>query len=350
MAADRTEQENQLLHDLVSRYSPSGHERPATELLCEVFRRWGWNARLDEVGNVVGEIGDGSPTICFLGHIDTVAGEIPLRLDGGRLFGRGTVDAKGPLAAAACAAARLPQKLSKKIIVIGAVEEESPTSRGARHIVSRIRPDFAIVGEPSRWDRLTIAYKGTLHFQYTLRGPRGHGAAEKPSVGTSAVRFLAEMIRARGNPPESEVSPFRSLTANVRAIHTQVEEFTESVTASVDMRLPPTVDPDDLERRVREMAGDAAIDIVEKLPAVLSGKSSRLVRTILRAIRRQGGRPRFVLKTGTSDMNIVAPIWKCPCVAYGPGDSKLDHTPDEHIHLDEYQRAIAVLETTFLNL
>ena len=42
-------------------------------------------------------------------------------------------------------------------------------------------------------------------------------------------------------------------------------------------------------------------------------------------------------------MNIVGPIWKCPIVAYGPGDSTLDHTPNEHLDLAEYERAINVL-------
>jgi LysW-gamma-L-lysine carboxypeptidase len=52
----------------------------------------------------------------------------------------------------------------------------------------------------------------------------------------------------------------------------------------------------------------------------------------------------FVLKTGTSDMNVVAPVWRCPIVAYGPGDSALDHTPNEHLDLDEYWKAVNVLE------
>ena len=56
----------------------------------------------------------------------------------------------------------------------------------------------------------------------------------------------------------------------------------------------------------------------------------------------------FVLKTGTSDMNVVAPIWRCPIVAYGPGDSSLDHTPNEHLQLNEYWKAINVLEETLL--
>ncbi|NIU62369.1 MAG: M20/M25/M40 family metallo-hydrolase, partial [Pseudomonas stutzeri] len=56
-----------------------------------------------------------------------------------------------------------------------------------------------------------------------------------------------------------------------------------------------------------------------------------------------GGKPRFKLKTGTSDMNVVGPAWGCPIVAYGPGDSALDHTPREHIEIEEYQRGIEVL-------
>ncbi|MEL6271576.1 MAG: M20/M25/M40 family metallo-hydrolase, partial [Chloroflexota bacterium] len=61
------------------------------------------------------------------------------------------------------------------------------------------------------------------------------------------------------------------------------------------------------------------------------------------AIRKEGGTPRFVYKTGTSDMNAVGPRWNCPIIAYGPGDSTLDHTPHEHIDLDEYGQAVKVL-------
>ena len=52
----------------------------------------------------------------------------------------------------------------------------------------------------------------------------------------------------------------------------------------------------------------------------------------------------FVLKTGTSDMNVVGPAWGCPIVAYGSGDSSLDHTPHEHVPLEDYWRAVLVVE------
>ena len=49
-------------------------------------------------------------------------------------------------------------------------------------------------------------------------------------------------------------------------------------------------------------------------------------------------------------MNIVAPVWQCPAVAYGPGDSSLDHTPNEHLSLDEYNQSVQVLTNTLLTL
>ena len=67
------------------------------------------------------------------------------------------------------------------------------------------------------------------------------------------------------------------------------------------------------------------------------------MRALLKAIRQAGGTPGFKVKNGTSDMNVVGPVWNTPIVAYGPGDSALDHTPNEHIALSEYKRAIAVL-------
>ena len=79
------------------------------------------------------------------------------------------------------------------------------------------------------------------------------------------------------------------------------------------------------------------------IPAWECEKNTRLVRAFLSGIRSQGGEPRFVYKMGTADLNIVAPVWKCPSIVFGPGDSSLDHTPNEHISLEEYGKAVQVL-------
>ncbi|WP_157463635.1 M20/M25/M40 family metallo-hydrolase, partial [Deinococcus pimensis] len=68
------------------------------------------------------------------------------------------------------------------------------------------------------------------------------------------------------------------------------------------------------------------------------------------AIREAGGTPVFKVKTGTSDMNVVAPHWQVPTVAYGPGDSRLDHTPEEHLDLAEYREAVAILRSALTRL
>jgi LysW-gamma-L-lysine carboxypeptidase len=82
----------------------------------------------------------------------------------------------------------------------------------------------------------------------------------------------------------------------------------------------------------------------EPVPAYRGQKNNALVRAFVSSIRQGEGEPGFLLKSGTSDLNLVAPAWGCPAVAYGPGDSSLDHTPHEHISLVEYERAVSVLE------
>jgi LysW-gamma-L-lysine carboxypeptidase len=88
---------------------------------------------------------------------------------------------------------------------------------------------------------------------------------------------------------------------------------------------------------------EAELTLVEGVPAYRGEKNSPLVRAFLAAIRQAGGTPGFTVKTGTSDMNLVAPVWGTPILAYGPGDSSLDHTPQEHILISEYERAIGIL-------
>jgi LysW-gamma-L-lysine carboxypeptidase len=112
---------------------------------------------------------------------------------------------------------------------------------------------------------------------------------------------------------------------------------------SIALRLPPRLDLVAVQQEMRAWCNGAQLTFPYSEPPFLAEKNTPLVRALLRAIRAEGGRPRFKLKTGTSDMNVVGPAWGCPIVAYGPGDAALDHTPDEHIEIEEFRRGVDVL-------
>jgi N-acetyl-ornithine/N-acetyl-lysine deacetylase len=184
-----TESGIELLEEMLAIPSPSTQERALGQWLVSRMRGMGFAARRDEVGNVVAFWGSGPREVVLLGHMDTVPGFIPVRREGDRLFGRGAVDAKGPLAAAIAAVARQPIGTGWRFTVIAAVEEEG-SSRGARHLVSRRAPDQLVILEPSGWDAVTLGYKGSLRLRYRLSVPMGHGAGPNESAGDRAIAFI----------------------------------------------------------------------------------------------------------------------------------------------------------------
>lgn len=327
-----------LVEKLVRCYSPAGAEGPLAALLVEEMRARGFNAGLDEAGNAVGTVGDGPKRVYLLGHMDTVPGELPVRLEDGQLYGRGSVDAKGALAAFVEAASAFVRSPVLRLTVIGCVEEEAD-SRGARHVVSRYDPpDFAVVGEPSGWQGITLGYKGSLQLRYRLRQPRAHRGAPQATPAEEAVAFYRTLCTAY---PQGEPG-FTALALRLVRFNTAEDGCHESVDVELNVRTPPAFDLEAFRRLVAQAQGEAHVAWGPYTPPVLSDKRNVLVRAFLSAIRAQGGRPRFKRKTGTSDMNWFQ-TWGCPLVAYGPGDSALDHTPYEHLALAEYARAIAVL-------
>lgn len=333
----------ELLRGLVEAYSPSTREGPAVRYLVEQMDQLGLASSIDEAGNAVGARGQGPHTLLLLGHIDTVPGQIPVRREGSLLYGRGTVDAKGPLAAFACAAARAAPRPDLRVIVVGAVEEEAATSKGARALLDRLQPDAVIIGEPSGWTRITVGYKGRLLLDYRLERELGHTAGPQIGVCEEAVAFWQRVAEdgARWNADRSRI--FEQLTPSLRCIRSDSDGLTEQVAMTLGFRLPQNIDIDELEARLCSLSGDAELSFRGREVAYRAPKNTPPVRAFLAAIRAEGEQPAFQVKSGTSDMNVVGPAWGCPILAYGPGDSSLDHTPHEHIDLNEYHRAISVL-------
>lgn len=345
-----------LLQEALAIESPSGQEQAIAAYLVDAMRWRGYDrAFVDEAGNAIGEIGplDAEHVIVLLGHMDTVPGHIPVRIEGDRLYGRGSVDAKGPLCAFIEAAAQVQPLPGWKLVVVGAVEEEAATSKGARHVIPRYRPDACIIGEPSAWDRVTLGYKGRLLADFTARQPMGHTAGPLESVCEAAVAWWLGVQRFAEEFNRGREATFDRLLPSLRDLCSSSDGLYDRVDATIGLRLPPDISREELEQAIQAAAPTApGLEVTLAFrgyePAYRASKNTPLVRALLAAIRDQGGQPGFKVKTGTSDMNVVGPAWRCPILAYGPGDSSLDHTPEEHIEISEYLRAIQVL-TNALN-
>src|SRR5713101_2040542 len=193
----RHQNEVAMLQDMLTIPSYSGQERPLAQYLVEQARQMGLHTWIDAAGNFIASTHPAEANIewrpvILLGHMDTVRGYIHVRLENGVLYGRGAVDAKGPLAAFLCAAARLVHdagSFEHPVMVIGAVEEEAATSRGARAVLECYQPIACIIGEPSGSQAVTIGYKGRLLVEYCLTHPVSHSAGPQQNSSEMAVSF-----------------------------------------------------------------------------------------------------------------------------------------------------------------
>ena len=341
----------EFIKEVVAIKSLSGEETAVAEFLVASMQDLGFDAFVDEAGNAVGsrenpnDDGNIDRTVVMLGHMDTVPGDIPVRIEDGILHGRGSVDAKGPLATFVMAAAQADIPVGTRLVVIGAVEEESATSKGARHVVDQYQPDWCIIGEPSGWDGVTLGYKGRILIDYVYRQAMSHTAGQDGGAAEVGIAWYNQVDQYIQSFNAAHDKVFDQLLPSVREIHTDSDGITNSIYIKLGIRLPLDFDIVDFKSRIRGWAGDAEVDFYGHEAAFRNGRSTTLARTFNRVMRQREIRPKFKVKTGTSDMNVVGPIWQCPIVAYGPGDSSLDHTPEEHLVLDEYLRAIEILKS-----
>jgi LysW-gamma-L-lysine carboxypeptidase len=361
---------------LVQQYSPSGQEAGAVSWLVGRMQELRFTqAFIDPAGNAVGVMGNaggvydnaggvydnavsvmgsGSRQMLLVGHIDTVPGEIPVRIEqdpeGDRLHGRGSVDAKGALAAFVEAVAALGPVEGWQMVVVGAVGEERD-SLGARTIAPHYQPSYAIFGEPSGWERVTLGYKGCAWAEISVQRPAGHSASGQATACEAAVAawqavqaWAAEFNRGRPRL-------FDQVLPGLQGMSSAEDGFSQTARLEIMTRLPLDLDPGAWYAQLGQLLGGEQVEPRGfAIPAYRGEKNTPLVGAFLGAIRAQGGQPALVHKTGTSDLNVLAPQWGCPALVYGPGDSKLDHTPQEQISLAEYLKAVAVLRAVLKRL
>jgi LysW-gamma-L-lysine carboxypeptidase len=340
---------HRLVRQLVEIESHSGQEAAAVDFLVEQLETLGYHrCYRDAAGNAVGIRGldEAATTVVLLGHIDTVPGHIPVSVDDGKLHGRGSVDAKGPLATLALAAAQVEPPPHVRLVVVGAVEEESATSKGARQIARDFTADFCVIGEPSGTNAITLGYKGRLLAEADFVTDMGHSAGPQPSAPELAAAFWQSILEYCQQFNKHRPRLFDQLLPSLRSINSCSDGLMSTARCRIGIRLPPDFEMSAFQSRLQDLAdsaGQPELRIYGCEPACRADRSNLLCRSLAAAIRHEGLQTAYKLKTGTADMNVVAPIWNCPILAYGPGDSSLDHSPHEHLDLAEYVQAVRIL-------
>lgn len=354
-----------LLTRMVKIYSPSGKEEKISLFLVDELEKLGFSVHRDEVGNVIGHIGEGSPVVLLCGHMDTVEGEIPVRVEDGQLYGRGTVDAKGPLAAMIVAASNFVKSgFEGMILVVGVVDEEKGGT-GIQHFVKEgIQPDYAIFGEPSGLEKVVFGYKGILTVKVTVETPSGHSAA--PWLFDNAIEKAMEFwkqinkLHLREEKLKSRFYSITSCLTGIKGGNSSASFIPSHCEILIQLRIPPQLTPeqvfDEVKRKIdRYKATNPKVTVkvesVDVAKAFEADRRSVIVRALAWGIRKTTlNYASFSRKTGTGDMNVLGNELQIPVVTYGPGDSRLDHTPNEHIDIKEYLDSIEVLRKTLTKL
>jgi LysW-gamma-L-lysine carboxypeptidase len=226
-----------------------------------------------------------------------------------------------------------------------------------RHYVEAnpLNLDYAVLGEPSNTENIVIGYKGLLHLQLCFETETGHSAV--PWRYENAVEKGIEIwnLIKTEFAGSGEQSHFHSLTGCLTGITggEASNVVPSECTLTLDVRIPPDLSSTQVLKDIRKIIGSYLndnpkvsidLEVTDHVEGCLMNSDSVPARSFSWAIRRvRGKNPTFLKKTGTSDMNLLVSKAKIPTIAYGPGDSKLDHTPEEEITFRDYLDSIEII-------
>ena len=352
-----------MLEKALRLYTPSLDEKQMAEFLADKCDDLGFeDIKIDEVGNILAKKGSGSPKIMLCGHMDVVPGKIKVRREGDFLHGRGASDAKAPLMAMLFAAASI-QEGQGTVIFVGAVDEEG-NATGIKNLVKqRMDIDYAVFGEPSGLEQVTIAYKGRLAINLRINvGDSAHASAPwltKNAIEESAL-FTSELRQALESD-QAERKKSMMLTATITEIRggTSHNVTPKQCETTMDIRIPVDMSCKAIEKRIAETVNEIArqrgveafYSILDETEPFEAPHNSPLVRAFtLGVMDVKGTRPTLIRKTGTGDMNVIGSQLGIPVVTYGPGDPHQAHTIDERVSVEEYLKGIEVLKRALYHI
>jgi acetylornithine deacetylase len=318
-----------LAAELLAIQSTTGNETAAVDYVSRWLVARGWNVTLQEVtrgrANIWASRSGGEKGVAFSTHLDTVPPYVPPRLEGTRLFGRGSSDAKGIAASMMIAADRLVTNGEKKVELLFVVGEEkgSDGARAANTLHARSR--FLINGEPTE-SQLASGAKGSLRATLRTRGREAHSAY--PHLGQSAIEPMLELLPTLRDLPLPSDPLLGQTTVNIGTIRggTEANVIPAHAEAEIMFRLVSDVAP--IKKMVLDWAnGRADVEFGSHIPA-----------------QRFATVPGF--ETGpvayTSDIPLLS-NWGEPLL-FGPGSIHVAHTPDEFIDVDELRASVDTYE------
>ena len=346
----------EFLRKALEQYTPSRSEASLANLIKDkCVNELGFEqVHIDNVGNIIAVKGNGEPKILLCGHMDTVPGQIPVRIEDGFLYGRGASDAKAPLISMLLAAAEFP-KQTGTIIFAGVVDEEGNATGIKQLVKGKLSVDYAIFGEPSGIENITIAYKGRLAIRLTCDvGNSAHASA--PWLAKNSIEEIYDFW----NAIKSEIEILHVKETRANSISCSLTEITggsshnvtpQTCRITIDIRIPTNTTCEKVLKLLDGVINKVAInkgikavyrieDNTEPFEADLTSPLVRALSLSIQDIKKK--RPILLRKTGTGDMNILGNALKVPVVTYGPGDPHASHTANERVHIEEYVSSIDV--------
>jgi LysW-gamma-L-lysine carboxypeptidase len=346
----------ELLKKALEIYTPSRSEAQLANLIKEkCLDDLGFEkVSIDSVGNVIATKGSGSPIILLCGHMDTVPGQIPVRVESGYLFGRGASDAKAPLIAMLLACSEFKQ--SGTIIFAGVVDEEGNATGIKELVKNKLSVDYAIFGEPSGIDKITISYKGRLALKLTC-DVLDSAHASAPWLSKNSIEEVYEVWKLLSNEISSKYNKADKKSESVSLSLTEISGgSSHNVTPqkckiTIDIRVPNGVRCQDvldaLDNSMKNISELRKVKITYRIEDMTepfeADHSSPIVRALSLSILDIGKvRPVLLRKTGTGDMNVLGNSLKIPMVTYGPGEPHVSHSKDERVEIQSYLTSIEI--------
>jgi acetylornithine deacetylase len=283
-------------------------ERTNESAIADFARQWfeshGIRARLDEVApnrpNMVAEVGSGrGPTLVFCGHLDTVSTSgmsidpFEPKVESGRVYGRGSYDMKGGVAAAMIAAAALAKEMIAGRLIVALVADEEYASLGTQHFVKHYNADACILTEPSEGE-LILAHKGFVWLEVTCKGRAAHGS--RFDLGVSAIEKMAKIIvklaqfdrgqlRQRRHPL---VGPASQHCAVIRG-GTGLSTYSETCTLHLERRTLPTESLEGVVKEIQEVMAssgeEAEVRVLLERPPLACDREARVTECLREAAR-----------------------------------------------------------------